>query len=248
MLHRLRYGPTEWQFGELRLPEGDGPHPAVIVIHGGGWQASTDLAYMRPAALHLTRRSLATWTIEYRRMGNPGGGWPGTLEDILLATDYLLQEVAPVHGIDPRRVVALGHSSAGQLAAWLGVRRPALAGVVSLAGVLDMEAQYHLRRELGASNHVRDFLGGSPAEVPERYAAASPTRLPAPAMPVVLVHGDADWRVPISHSQTYRAHLEARGGEVELIELPGIDHVAIFNPRLPDWERVAGAVERLLRA
>ncbi|MFZ5827469.1 MAG: alpha/beta hydrolase family protein [Bacillota bacterium] len=246
MLHRLPYGSTEWQFGELRLPEGAGPHPAVIVIHGGGWQASTDLAYMRPAALHLTRRGLATWTIEYRRMGNPGGGWPGTLDDILQATDYLLEEAAPAHGIDPRRVVALGHSSGGQLAAWLGVQRPVLAGVVSLAGVLDMAAQYRLRRELGASNYVADLLGGSPEEVPARYAAASPTRLPPPAMPVVLVHGENDWRVPPSHSQTYHAYLQAQGGQVELIQLPGVDHVEIFNSRLPGWEQIASAVERLV--
>lgn len=247
MLHRVNYGPTEWQFGELRLPESKGPHPAVIVIHGGGWHASTDLGYMRPAALNLTRRGFATWTVEYRRVGNPGGGWPGTLDDLLLATDCLMEQLAPAYGIDTRRVLALGHSSAGQLAVWLGVQRPALAGVVSLAGVLDMEAQYHLRREAGGSNYVSDFLDGSPAAMPDRYGAASPVRLPPPAMEVVLVHGEADWRVPISHSQAYREHGMALGAQVELITQPRVDHLEIFNPRLPGWEQVAGAIQRILR-
>lgn len=245
-MQRFSYGPTPWQFGELRLPDGAGPHPAVIVIHGGGWQATTDLAYMRPAALDLTRRGYATFTIEYRRMGNPGGGYPGTLEDMLLAADFLLEQ-APAHGIDRRRIAALGHSSAGQLALWLALQRPgALAGVVSLAGVLDMAAQYEIRRQMEGSNYVNAFLGGSPAEAPERYAAASPIQLPAPAMPVVLVHGDADWRVPPSHSRDYLRHLQALGGRGELIELPGVDHLQIYKPRLPGWERVVEALNRLV--
>lgn len=241
------YGPTPWQFGELRLPEGAGPHPAAIIIHGGGWQDSTDLSYMRPIAADLTRRGFATWLVEYRRMGNPGGGYPATLEDLRQAADFLMKR-AEGWGIDRRRVVALGHSSGGQMALWLAIQRQReLAGVVSLAGVLDMAAQWHLRNRIEGSNYVDRFLGGSPSAVPERYAAASPIELPAPQLPAILVHGEADWRVLPEQSQSYLHHMRAQGREAELILLPDVDHLQIYDPAQPGWERVVEAIWQMLR-
>jgi len=76
--HRLNYGPDEFNFGELRLPEGKGPFPVVMVIHGGCWLAAYDLGYISGLAAELTRAGFATWSIEYRRVGDEGGGWPGT--------------------------------------------------------------------------------------------------------------------------------------------------------------------------
>src|SRR5262245_19813991 len=94
---RLAYGSNELQFGELRLAKGKGPHPIAILVHGGCWSArlgnfdprGTSLDLLRPMAAALANTGLATWNIEYRRLGNPGGGWPGTFQDLSEATDFL---------------------------------------------------------------------------------------------------------------------------------------------------------------
>jgi len=124
---RIAYGPDPLQFGDLRLPTaasggGDGPFPLVVLIHGGYWRNRYDLAYFGHAAAALTATGFATWNIEYRRVGDAGGGWPGTLLDVAAATDYA-RTLAATQPIDLDRVVALGHSAGGQLAAWLAARR-----------------------------------------------------------------------------------------------------------------------------
>ena len=108
--HRLAYGSNEFQFGELRLPKTAGKHPVAIVLHGGCWMAQYGLGYMGHMSAALTEAGFATWSIEYRRVGNPGGGWPGTFEDAAKATDYL-REIADKHSLDLNRVIAIGHSA-----------------------------------------------------------------------------------------------------------------------------------------
>ena len=119
--HRIAYGPGPQQFGELRLPDGAGPHPVVIVVHGGCWLAEYDLGYMSSLAAALTADGVATWSIEYRRVGDDGGGWPGTFDDVGAAADHL-REIAAEHELDLERVVAVGHSAGGHLALWLAAR------------------------------------------------------------------------------------------------------------------------------
>ncbi|NNM01628.1 MAG: alpha/beta hydrolase, partial [Gammaproteobacteria bacterium] len=85
----IAYGADPLQFGELRLPPGDGPFPAIVLIHGGCWLAKYDLSYIRKLAAAFTAAGIATWTVEYRRVGDPGGGWPGTYEDIAASGDHL---------------------------------------------------------------------------------------------------------------------------------------------------------------
>src|SRR5215468_7306163 len=115
---RVAYGKGDFQFADLRLPPGKGPHPVVIVIHGGFWRAAYDLVYAGHMSAALTRRGVATWNIEYRRVGHPGGGFPGTLDDVAAAVDHLAQ-IAPSHSLDLSRVIAIGHSAGGHLALWL---------------------------------------------------------------------------------------------------------------------------------
>jgi hypothetical protein len=119
---RLAYGGGPLQFGELRLPDGDGPHPVAIVIHGGCWLAEYDLGYMSGLADALTDAGIATWSIEYRRVGDDGGGWPGTFQDVADAADFLV-EIAPGCNLDLDRVAAVGHSAGGHLALWLAGRK-----------------------------------------------------------------------------------------------------------------------------
>jgi acetyl esterase/lipase len=254
---RLAYGSEALQFGELTIPNYASPHPTVILIHGGFWRNRYDLSLMTPLAEDLAYRGIASWNIEYRRIGNPGGGWPGTLLDVAAAVDAL-REIGPRYALDLKRVVALGHSSGGHLALWLAGRehlpkegplitasiKPLpLGGVVSLAGVADLEACSRLNLSNGVAS---EFLGGTPDQEPDRYKQASPTALVPLNIPHVLIHGTADDTVPLEVSKRYAALARAADDLVTLIELPNVDHYALINPYSAAWAAIVDATERLL--
>src|SRR5262249_27624473 len=137
MAERLAYGTDQFQFGELRLPSGGGPFPAAIVIHGGFWRAKYDLEYIRPVCDALAGVGIASWNIEYRRIGNSGGGFPGTLDDVVSAGDYFTS-ITSRFKLDSSRVIAIGHSAGGHLALWLASQKKFLTGAISLSGVVDL--------------------------------------------------------------------------------------------------------------
>jgi acetyl esterase/lipase len=245
---RLEYGPDTSQFGELTLPAGADPAPVAMIVHGGFWRSSYGLELGRPLAIDLANRGFAAWNVEYRRVGG-GGGWTATFDDVAAALDRLA-DAAPGR-LDLDRVVAVGHSAGGHLATWLAARpglpagapgaSPAvtLRGAVSQAGVLDLVDA--VERGVGGAA-VTDLLGGTPADVPERYALASPVaRIPI-GVPVVCVHGTADANVPIRQSERF---VTAGGGE--LVALPGVDHFAVIDPSSDAWVACRDAVERLAR-
>lgn len=248
---RLDYGGDPSQFGELTLPAGTGPAAVAVVVHGGFWRSGYGLELGRPLAVDLANSGFAVWNIEYRRVGN-GGGWPATFDDVAAAVDLLAGSVQDAAGgrLDLDRVVAVGHSAGGHLAAWLAARpglppgapgsEPAVAlrGAVSQAGVLDLVDAAD--RQVGGSA-VPDLLGGSPAEVPDRYALASPVARVPIGVPVVCVHGDADGNVPLRQSERFTA---ATGDE--LVTLPGVDHFAVIDPSSDAWRACRDAVVRQL--
>src|SRR6266516_7793120 len=118
---RLSYGPETLQFGELHLPTGSGPFPTVILIHGGFWRNPYGYTLMTSLAEDLAARGIAVWNIDYRRIGDIGGGWPNTFLDVAKATDFL-RSLAPTYALDINRVVTVGHSAGGHLALWLAAR------------------------------------------------------------------------------------------------------------------------------
>src|SRR5437762_14203815 len=130
---RLAYGPDPNHFGDLRLPAGAGPHPVAIVLHGGFWRARYDLLHIGHLCAALTARGIAAWSLEYRRVGQPRGGWPGTFEDVKSGAAMVSQ----LPELDPQRAISLGHSAGGHLALYLAAER-AVRGAVSLAGVADL--------------------------------------------------------------------------------------------------------------
>jgi acetyl esterase/lipase len=253
---RQAYGDEPSQFGELRLPAGAGaPWPVGCVVHGGYYRARYGLGYIGHLAAALAQADVATWSIEYRRIGEAGGGWPGAFLDAGAGLDALRQ-LAQTYALDLGRVITLGHSAGGQLAPWLASRPrlpPGLPlsvpdplsvmGVVALAPVADLERASRLRLSDGI---VDELLGGTPETVPERYRLTSPTlRLPL-SVPQVVIHGTADDSVPLELSQAYAAAAEAAGDPVELLVLPGTDHFDIVDPRAPAFETTRRAVSRLL--
>jgi acetyl esterase/lipase len=218
-LERIPYGPDPAQFGELT--RGDGERVAVLV-HGGFWRAAYDLSLMRDLAADLAARGWTTWNLEYRRLG-AGGGWPATLDDVAAGIDRLADLGAFA------RVVAVGHSAGGHLAAWAATRG-GVNEVVAQAGVLDLRLAWELRLSRGV---VAELLGGTPEEVPERYSAASPReRLPLRAR-TLLTHGGQDEDVPVRMSAEFA---EASGAELHLD--PGAGHMEHLDPGSALWEAV----------
>lgn len=231
-----RYGPDPSQAADLHLPDGPGPWPVAVVIHGGYWRARYDRTLMDPLCADLAAAGWAAWNLEYRRIGPGGtGGWPHTLEDVAAGIDQLAAVDAP---IDLERVAAIGHSAGGQLALWAATRPQCQVPVhwaVGQAAVSDLRAAARLHLSDGAAI---ELLGGTPAEVPERYAAASPAeRLPF-GVPVLLVHGARDDTVPVAFSVDLHAAAVAAGDACELVVGRRDGHFEHIDPRSSAWATV----------
>lgn len=254
---RIPYGDGSLQFGDLRLPVGDGPHPVVVVMHGGFWRSKYTLEHIGHLCAALTAQGVATWSLEYRRIGDEGGAWPNTMLDVGRGTDHL-REIAGEYRLDLGRVIVIGHSAGGHLAAWVAGRHrlpegdelymPSplpLVGCVPLAGVVDLKMCWSMRLSDGV---VEDLLGGSPTRVPGRYDAASPASLLPLGVKQVLIHGTADSNVPYEISKSYIERAKALGDDATLITLKGAGHFEVINPQSNEWPVVQETVLGLVRA
>jgi acetyl esterase/lipase len=186
---RIAYGPDANQYGELRVPAGTGPHPLVILIHGGCFKAGATAHYFGAMGDALKSDAIATWNIEYRRLGQPGGGWPGTFLDVGQGVDHV-RAIAGEYHLDLGRVVVVGHSAGGHLATWTAARHRLtkasdlyvadpleVRGVMDLAGPVDLATHVPaIENECGDTTFT-SLLGGAPAAVPEHYAQGSATKL-----------------------------------------------------------------------
>lgn len=256
----LRYGPGPDHVVDLRLPaDGRTPRPLVVVVHGGFWRERYDRTHAGPQASALAELGYVVAVPEYRRVGQAGGGWPGTFDDTAAWSDRLADLVVAELGsgtVDLDRVVYMGHSAGGHLALWAASRHRLLQtspwsretplpvrGVVSLAGVCDL----HLAAELDLSNGAaRDLMGGDPTTTPERYAVADPSLLVPSGVRSVLVHGVEDTNVPVALSTSYAERASSAGDRVEVVELPGVAHFEVIDPRSTAWPAVTAALESLL--
>ena len=230
---RIFRGTGAFQFGDLRLPAGSGPHPLAIVIHGGFWRAAYDLEHIGPLCEALAAGGIATWNLEYRRVGN-GGGWPVTFEDVAEGAVFV-EELAARYPLDVSGVIAIGHSAGGHLALLLGARR-LVKGVVSLAGVADLR----LAAELRLSNDaVKSFLGeGS-------YEEASPIEMLPLGVPQRLIHGLADDVTPHEISARYARAAARAGDDVELLSPPDTGHMELIDPLAAVWPAIYRQIEQI---
>jgi acetyl esterase/lipase len=250
---RIAYGDQPQQFGDLYLPDDDAddddagePSATVVLIHGGFWRAQYELDLMAPLAEDLCRAGYAVWNIEFRRVAQPGGGWPGTLRDVATAIDRLADVATSQSELGLDRTAFVGHSAGGHLALWAAGRsaipdgtpgaRPAVVPLIAIGQGPVVALRQAGEQQLG-NGAVIDFLDGPPDAVPDRYAAATPRLGAGPRM--VAVVGSRDDVVPPEFSVD-----PAQPGAIEVVTIDGADHKVLIDPDSEAW----AAVRRLLEA
>lgn len=243
---RVAYGSDPNQFIDLRFPaQKSKPSPVVMNIHGGYWRAKYNLEHAGHLCAALTSQGMATANVEYRRVGNDGGAWPGTFEDIRSAYQFLVQG-AQKHHLDSRNFVVMGHSAGGQLAVCLAAHERSVTRVISLAGVVDLRQAYELHL---SNDAVVEFLRGTPSAVPDHYREADPRQLSIPQARQWLIQGSADVDVPPQFSRDYVAAKQKRHGkqkeDVHLLEIDGADHLDLIDPQSQAWKQVQKTVQEL---
>jgi acetyl esterase/lipase len=262
--HRIHYGPGEFQFGDLRLPVGmsKGPLPLVIFLHGGWWKSAYDLTYAGRLCAALKSAGVATWSIEYRRVGPTGGGWPTTFQDVAAGCDYVAT-LAKSYPLDLNRVIAAGHSAGGHLAFWLCGRhhipeaspiyspqpKAALRGAIALAGAVDLRLTCDLSGYFTFAHdkhEVYSLMGGSPLELQERYRAGNPGELLPLGVPQILIQGSEDDQIPPELPGRWAEMARRQGDLVEVMTIASANHFDVVDPESNAWATVQAAILRML--
>jgi acetyl esterase/lipase len=257
----VAYGPEPLQFGELWLPKSPGRHPVVILIHGGCWRADlpgTELMdYMAQA---LRAEGKAVWNIDYRRVGGPGGGYPGTFADVAQGVDRLSALAGPNH-LDLTHVVVVGHSAGGQLAMWTAARpklpkssplysdKPLkVRAAISLAGINDLAAfRADGPAACGGPSVIDGLVGAPDATGRDIYADTSPPRLLPIGVPQTVISGALDPIVPSRFGAAYAAQAQAAGDKVEALTIPDAGHFELIDPTSAAWPAIKARIDAALR-
>jgi acetyl esterase/lipase len=238
---RLTYGEHPTQHVD-RFDAVPTARAGVLLFHGGCWRDSVDSAHLSPLATALAGERITTWNAEFRRLDG-GGGYPQTFDDVSAAAQ-LARADAQTMGIDPARLVLVGHSSGGHLALWCAARQRAAgaapAGVVALAAVCDLAASV-------ADGICAGLAGRFTDGAPERLAEICPTRLLPIGVPHHHVVGADDQSVPVTHVEDFVDRARAAGDDARIDILPGA-HFEPVTPRGPFWDALLGAIEHLARA
>ena len=258
----IAYGSDPLEFGELRVPAGKGPHPVVVMVHGGCWSAKlgnmpdrvVSLELLHPITAAFAEMGIATWNLEYRRLGNPGGGWPGTFEDVARGADHL-RKIARENGLDLTRVVAMGHSSGGHLAMWLAARSKlprtsvlyvkdplALKGVVDLDGPPDLKATLPLQVPVCGAPVIVNLMGGTPEEQPQRYREASPAEM----LPLGVRQEFLAGRMFAAQAPGYEETAKRAGDTVHTVVMAQAGHFVFLDPGSAAWPEVVKSTRALL--
>jgi len=226
-----RYAPGADHVIDIYLPPETEAVPVIVLAHGGYWQF--DRRPCRLLAGALADDGFIVVLPEYRLTGG-GGGWPQSYQDIRAAVNYLPQLLAKLARPGPVDIVLVGHSAGGHMAMWLA-RRTALPveiiRVVALAPAADLRSMYE--RHLNDAAMVA-LMGGSPEQVPDRYAAADALAGNATDVPVTVLHGAGDEVIPVEMSRAVTG--------AEYRELSGVGHFDIIDPRTSAYLAVLAAV------
>jgi acetyl esterase/lipase len=252
----IPYGTAQLQFGNLRLPKGRGPHPVVLFIHGGCYLSRYTIGHAAALEQALADSGYAVWSIEYRRVGDDGGGWPGTFQDVAAGADHL-RVLAPKYSLDSNRVIAAGHSAGANFALWLATRQRLrhdcplysatplkIGALLALAPATDLEG-LHTQRVCG--NVIDQLMGGSPQSVGDRYRTVSPTQLIPIGVPQVVIIGGQDRGWGPSGRVNQRAITAANDTLVRFVDAPAAGHFDIVAPTTSTWFLVVNSLRDLFR-
>jgi acetyl esterase/lipase len=227
--HRISYGPDPLQFGQLWLPQGKNQGDSrglLVFIHGGCWLNEYGIDHAQAVSAALAAAGYGVWALEYRRTGDPGGGWPGSFEDVIAGINHV-SELAR-YGVDSERVALLGHSAGGHLAVLAGAREELLTVqpdlVVGLAAITDVVS--YARGGNSCEQATPAFMGGSPEQRTEAYSEANPVSHGVhPA--TILLQGNVDQIVALSQASLPAA-------ETRLSE--GAGHFDWVHPGTPAFQ------------
>ena len=252
---RYAYGEHPQQFGELTLPEGEPPHPTIVLIHGGGYREMYDLGPLSALAADLAEAGFAVWNIEYRRQGN-GGAFPWMFRDVGRAADYL-RGIGAAHQLDLGRVFSMGHSAGGHLALWLAGRRNIdrrsplyVEEPLSIRAAIALAPLAHIRRAVAdglSSDALLEVMGGLPEDAPAHYRAGSPSELLPTGVAQLIIVGSED-RGMLENARAYQKAAVAAGDQADLIVLPGAGHFEIVSVQTEAWRELRRALVELRRS
>ena len=252
------YGARPEQVADLWLPAGKGPFPVVLMVHGGCWRSGVaKLTIMNYVAEDLRRRGVAVWNVEYRGVDRPGGGYPGTFEDVAAGADKLAA-IAPAYHLRTDRVVAFGHSAGGHLALWLAARpripvgsplrsaRPLpIAAVVSSGGLPDLEAVR--AQDICGAGNVAKLVGPPSPSHADVYADTSPAELGVGRDVERLISGEEDPLAPPTLADAYAAKMKPKGARISTLAVPDTGHVELIAPGTAAWGLTVRTIQALLR-
>lgn len=258
--HTINWGSGGTDIADLWLPEGDGPHPVVLMVHGGCWQkAIADRTVMNWAAEDLRRQGFAVWNIEYRGVDEAGGGYPGTFLDVAHAADAVRDQAAQ-YNLDLNRVAALGHSAGGHLALWIAARHklPAnspmrvdnplkLVGVVSAGGLADLRASRGVTSRACLSDIYNQLVGSISSTRADVLSDTSPAEMLPLRVRQVSVNGHDDVFAPPVLGESYTRRAKAAGDSADVVVLPKTGHVELVAPGSEAWDVEVATLKDMLK-
>ena len=260
--HRIPYGAGPCQFGDLWIPQTRSPSPLVVFLHGGWWESDYDLGYAGHLCAALKKEGIASWSVEYRRVGETGGGWPATFKDVAAGFDFAAT-LAKSYPLDLSRVITMGHSAGGHLAFWLAGRhhvdphseiyqpRPQvpLRGAIALAGAVDLRLTIDLSGYFTFAHdkhEIYDLMGGRPADLPDRYKAGNPGDLLPFHVPQVLIQGTADDQIPPELPSRWNEMSRRMGDNATVSMIPSANHFDVVDPESGAWGTVRDSVRKMV--
>jgi acetyl esterase/lipase len=255
----VHYGPAPSQVADLFVPKTKGPHPVVVLLHGGCFLKQYEgFAQTSALAADLAGRGYAVWNVEYRKLGEPGAGYPGTFQDVAAGIDALRTE-APKYDLDLKRVVAMGHSAGGHLALWAASRGklPAasplrtadplkIRAVISLAGIGDLDGQGDVFALPCGDDTIDRLIDYDHRKQP--YADTSPAALLPSGVKVVMVQGVFDPVMPPYTGRDYALLVRKAGDRADVVIIPDAAHFDLVIPSTPAWSEIVGVLDREMQA
>ena len=230
------------------MPNGPGPFPVAVVVHGGCWtRGFATLKNTAAVASALLDDGIATWNIEYRQVGDPGGGWPNTFLDVGAGVDYL-RTLAARYPLDLSRVVLVGHSAGAHLVLWAGGRsrlpsRSALQqqnplparAAVAIDGPGDLASLVGADARICGKPVIAPLMGGTPDAVPDRYRDGSPKEMLPLGARQYLVSAAV---LTVPDARAYEAAARAAGDSVSVVIVTTGGHFGVIAPGTPSWSPV----------